>query len=277
MNRFMSSAAAIAVLGVGATLAPAAPANAAASHFNTNPYTTGCASNSFTISSRAVAGGTAYIKASRNCGTNWLEYRGAKQTTTKAGKDSSTNRWTHTEIDNVTVAVSMQSYAPGTTAYTGWIKIGNTTTTANCTYGCNWTVSTAPSSLSTKVDAFVAKWNGKYADYDGAYGAQCVDLAQFYNRDVVGAQFMSTPYSGGAKDIWSTYDRNRYTAVSAGSNPSKGDVAIWGGSQGGGYGHIAIVLADASGSVQTLTQNPGATRIGNITKAGLLGYLRPKM
>jgi len=259
------------------SMAFASSAEASASHFNTDPYSTGCASSSFTLSSAAVPGGTAYVKYSRACGTNWMEYRGVVQTTIKSGKDSTTNRWTNTEVDTTAWSYSMQSYAPGTTTYTGYVAVGATTTTGTCSSTCSWSSSTSGSTLSQKVDAFVAKWNGKYADFDGAYGAQCVDLAQFYNRDVVGAAFMTTPYSGGAKDIWSTYDRNRYTAISAGSAPMKGDVAIWGSSMGGGYGHIAIVLGDAGNYVNTLTQNPGATKIGSITKSGLLGYLRPKM
>lgn len=49
--------------------------------------------------------------------------------------------------------------------------------------------------LGAKLDAFVTKYNGKYIDYDGMYGAQCVDLFNFYNRDVMGAGFMSVSYA----------------------------------------------------------------------------------
>ena len=51
-RRFRSTAGITLAGGVAASivaLARSAPANAAASHFNTNPYTTGCASNSYTI------------------------------------------------------------------------------------------------------------------------------------------------------------------------------------------------------------------------------------
>lgn len=37
------------------------------------------------------------------------------------------------------------------------------------------------------VDQFLAKYQNKSNDFDGMYQAQCFDLFQFYNRDVVGA------------------------------------------------------------------------------------------
>lgn len=277
MSTIRSAIVAFGATALAAAIVPMAPVQAAASHFNTDPYQTGCAKSAFTLSTRAVSGGTAYIKVSRNCGTNWIEYRGKKQTTTKRTMDHRTNRWTRAEVDNLPWSYSMQSYAPGTTKLTATILIGSTTTTATCASTCSWKAATAPPSLNTRVDAFVTKYNGKYADFDGRYGAQCVDLVQFYNRDVVRARFMSTPFSGGAKDIWWTYDASRYTKVARTSAPRKGDVAIWGpGVYGGSYGHIAIVLGDAGSSIRTLTQNPGATKVANLSKAGLLGYLRPR-
>lgn len=267
-----------AALAMTAVLVPATPGQASASHYNTDPYKTGCSKSSYTLSTRAVSGGTASIKVSRNCGTNWIEYSGKKQTVSKRTKDHATNRWTRTEVDTLPWSYSYQSFAPGTTKLTAEVKIGSTTTTATCAATCSWKSSTskptpAPTTLSAKVDAFVKKYNGRYVDFDGWYGAQCHDLVQFYGRDVVKAKFMTTPYTGGAKDVWRTYDTSRYTKVSAASTPRKGDVAIWGYGQ---YGHIAIVLGDAGKSVKVLTQNPGATKIANLSKSGLLGYIRPR-
>lgn len=266
---------------VTAMLAVADPATAAPSHFNTDPYTSGCAKNSYILSSRSVSGGTAYVHVSRTCGTNWISYAGKKQTTVKRTKDHATNKWTRTETDNTSRSWSMQSYAPGTTALTATIKISRTTWTASCSKACSWRSSTTqspppatPTTLSAKVDAFVARTKGRYIDFDGMYGSQCVDLAQVYSRDVVHGGFLSTPYSGGAKDIWRTASSSRWTRVSRSSTPRKGDLAVWGY---GTYGHIAIVLGTASSNqIRTLTQNPGATKVANLSRSGLLGYLRPK-
>ncbi|MDN5545860.1 MAG: CHAP domain-containing protein [Rhodococcus sp. (in: high G+C Gram-positive bacteria)] len=274
---------ALSIVASLAVIAPMSSAQAAPSHYNTDPYKTGCSRSSYTLASRAVSGGTARIKVSRSCGTNWVEYSGKKQTVSKRTKDHRSNKWTRTEVDNLPWSYSLQSYAPGATKLTAEVKIGSTTTTATCASTCSWKSSTSnpapkpPStSLSARVDAFVRQYNGRYVDFDRAFGAQCLDLVQFYNRDVVRARFMATPYSMGAKDTWRTYDTSRYTKVSASSKPRKGDVAIWGSVYGGQYGHIAIVLADEGKGVKVLTQNPGATRATTLRKAGLLGYIRPR-
>lgn len=52
--------------------------------------------------------------------------------------------------------------------------------------------------------AFVNTYCRKKVDFDGAYGAQCVDLFRQYCKDVLGL-----PHTGaveGAKDLWLKYD-----------------------------------------------------------------------
>lgn len=135
---------------------------------------------------------------------------------------------------------------------------------------------TAPNAMAlTSVDGFVSQWNGKSADYDNAYGAQCMDLFNFYNRDVVGAPRVAVAT---AAQVYGAAPAN-YTRLGASAPAVKGDVAVWGSglpNGTGGAGHVAIVLADQGGSLQILTQNPGATHIASMSKAYLTGYLRPK-
>lgn len=132
------------------------------------------------------------------------------------------------------------------------------------------------------VDAFVAKYNGGYWDYDGYYGAQCVDLFEFYNRDVVGAP---TIYADYAYQLYANFPApapTYYDRLGPSATPVKGDVAVWGSSLPGsqGAGHVAIVLGVVnSTTLQVIQQNApvGApTGVGNISTAYLLGYLRPK-
>lgn len=137
----------------------------------------------------------------------------------------------------------------------------------------------ATANAAMTVDQFIAKHNGGKWDFDGAYGAQCVDLIQFYNRDVVGAPRLS----GNAKDLFGNASANHYHKLGAGTAPAKGDVAVWGASVGGGYGHAGIVTADLGGSVRILSQNNHApyngttpTEIISMSKSGIIGYLRPK-
>lgn len=132
----------------------------------------------------------------------------------------------------------------------------------------------SPAHASDPVDTFVGQWNGKYADFDGAYGAQCVDLFNFYNRDVVKAPRIAV---GTAAQLFGAAPASHYEKLPANAAPRKGDVAVWGTSWPyTSAGHVAIVLADQGGNIQVLTQNPGATKIASMTKSYLSGYLRPR-
>jgi surface antigen len=137
-------------------------------------------------------------------------------------------------------------------------------------------------SVAARTDAFVKKYQGKAWDYDGAYGAQCVDLFSYFNRDVVKAPRVY----GNAKDLYKNASSSKYQKLSPSSTPRKGDVAVWSGKKpySGGYGHVAIVLSDVNKStIKTLAQNiwiGGRTvtkaSVVNDSKSYLVGYLRPK-
>ena len=151
---------------------------------------------------------------------------------------------------------------------------------------------------SGDVDAFVAKYDGKYVNVDGAYGAQCWDLWEQYCRELIGVQNISTQLSsnpGYAVALWDGYSGNgasvAFDAIQPDQAPRKGDVAIW---QSGQFyyplSHVAIVLADAGSNLYLFSQNSTASLPGNpypgqstgpsskqyLPKAGLAGYLRPK-
>lgn len=169
----------------------APPAQAAASHWNTDPYATGCAKSSWTLSSRSVPGGTASIKVSNACSTNWIEYSGSKQSTTKTIKDHVTNRWTRNEVDNLPWSYSMQVYGPGTRPITATIKIGSTTTTATCSVTCAWT-SSSPAQPVTERPYLVS-------------GIRVADSGSVAN------QLLNNYYSKSGKQVvidWSFFARN---------------------------------------------------------------------
>lgn len=98
---------------------------------------------------------------------------------------------------------------------------------------------------------FISKYNGKAWDYDGAYGVQCVDLVNFYIRDVFGI----TPGNwGNARDFYDDYNENTHTTLrnaftrianSASFVPKKGDIVVWGNSSNG---HIAIATGEGNTS-----------------------------
>lgn len=103
------------------------------------------------------------------------------------------------------------------------------------------------------VAEFFVAYAGLFVDFDGADGPQCVDLAQYYNRDVIGGP----PLTGNACDIWATYPRAFYSEVTntPANFPALGDVVIWSGVLNGGFGHIAIASSGDGSSFISFDQN----------------------
>lgn len=122
--------------------------------------------------------------------------------------------------------------------------------------------------------------NNKYHDYDGAYGAQCVDLYAFYTTQFSGG----TPNPVGyAPEIFNNYDSKAYAKFGANQRTAMGDVAVFGVGPQTPYGHVGIVVGDnGDGTLRLLQANAtslgsaGNTVISNISKASLYGYLRPR-
>ena len=98
------------------------------------------------------------------------------------------------------------------------------------------------------IDEFVKKHIGKKVDYDGVYGAQCVDLFRQYTLDVLGISEHtgSCSTSGGAKDLFLDYNKmpveKKYFAKITGKSYVPGDVLVWDGSESNKFGHVAIFL-----------------------------------
>lgn len=133
-------------------------------------------------------------------------------------------------------------------------------------------------SIYKRTDDFVNKYKNRAWDYDGAYGAQCVDLFNYFNRDVVKAGFIPVSY---AYQLYAKAPTSKYQKLGPKATPRKGDVAVYNsGVSRYGTGHVAIVLKVVNGStLQVIDQNwvgPKAT-IHNIGKGSLTGYLRPKI
>jgi hypothetical protein len=136
-----------------------------------------------------------------------------------------------------------------------------------------------------KLEDFVKENTGKKVDYDGVYGAQCVDLFRQYSLDVLGIKEHtgSCSTSGGAKDLFLDYNKmpveQKYFKRSSAKNYVAGDILIWDKTEKNKYGHVAILLGKLGNSVIVFEQN-------GITQAGaeivirdtnnLLGYLRSR-
>lgn len=265
--------AALGMLLMALLFVPVAPAaHAAASHYNTDPYSTGCSASAYTLATHPVSGGTASIKVSRSCGTNWLEYSGTKQTTTKRTKDHATNKWTRTEVDNAKWSYSMQSYAPGTTKLTATVKIGTKTTTATCTTGCSWTTATdtpAPAPITVIGDNYPHKsatpcgssaWcvNGSWYHPTRLFAYRnCTDFVA-YRLNTANKVAFTNNFKG---VTWGNAKQWRAAAQQAGyrvdSTPKRGAIAY---SSAGTYGHVAWVeRVNSNGTVVIEEYNYGTT------------------
>lgn len=135
------------------------------------------------------------------------------------------------------------------------------------------------------LEEFVKKYKGKHVDFDGVYGAQCVDLFRQYAKEGLGIKEHTGPCatSGGAKDLFLDYDKmpveKKYFTRSKGKTYQPGDVLIWDQSPTNKYGHVAIFLAKLGNGLLVFEQNGITLEGAEIqlrTPDKLLGYLRKK-
>lgn len=114
---------------------------------------------------------------------------------------------------------------------------------------------------------FKKKYNGKYTDFDGAYGYQCWDLAQRYITEVLkfpasilsGCGLVSNMLKQPKRKALDKYFDEVKTA-------KEGDIAIW------EYGHIAIFDHNKN---YYFSQNPNPCKVMKITRGGV-HYFRKK-
>lgn len=135
------------------------------------------------------------------------------------------------------------------------------------------------------LEEFVKKYNGRKVDFDGVYGAQCVDLFRQYAKEGLDIPEHTGPCatSGGAKDLFLDYDKmpveKKYFNRSKGKAYQPGDVLIWDRTEKNQYGHVAIFLAYLGNGLLVFEQN-GITQAGAEiqvrTRDNMLGYLRKK-
>lgn len=135
------------------------------------------------------------------------------------------------------------------------------------------------------VEQFVTNYNGKSVDFDHVYNAQCVDLFNFYQRDVIGGEWIGTPRTNGARDLYEVDSPVRakyYKKLPADVKLQAGDVLVWGEPYGRSvengvttyYGHVAVYV----GGGRVIQQNSRIsfrTTVDGFSTKGLLGVLRP--
>lgn len=127
---------------------------------------------------------------------------------------------------------------------------------------------------------FFNKYNGKALDRDGYYGAQCMDLYNQYQEEVMGVVPKGAEY---AKNVWTTYNKDNFVRIANTPDfvPNLGDVAVWGETPSNRYGHVSICTGKGDiNSFESFDQNWSAAicKYENHNYFnGFLGVLRPKV
>lgn len=131
--------------------------------------------------------------------------------------------------------------------------------------------------------AFINDSIRKKIDFDGAFGAQCVDLFRQYCKDVLDIT-VHTGAVEGAKDLIERWDylpieRNYFNRLARTASPVIGDVVVYGATEKNQYGHVAIYIAE-TGTRQYVLEQDGykqdGCKIALRDKKDIIGYLRRK-
>ena len=136
------------------------------------------------------------------------------------------------------------------------------------------------------LDEFVKKYNKKKVDYDGVYGAQCVDLFRQYAKEClnISEHTGACETSGGAKDLFIDYPKmqieKKYFIRSNKKTFIPGDVLIWNETDKNKYGHVAIFLGYLGKDTLIVFEQNGFSQEGAEIvlrdKNNLLGFLRKR-
>lgn len=127
---------------------------------------------------------------------------------------------------------------------------------------------------------FMNKYLGKAVDVDHAYGMQCVDLFNAWNRDYNNTYINCKP-SGYARSLAENKRNNgilKYFTETAINNMIEGTVVVYGKCKQAPYSHVCFFIKDnGNGTFQALEQNapyPYVT-IGTKRYDGIIGAFIP--
>lgn len=116
---------------------------------------------------------------------------------------------------------------------------------------------------------FKNKYNGKWVDYDGAYGCQCWDLGQKYFTECLRLPSSVLAGCGLVSNMLYPPKRaqlDKYFDEISVNNMVPGDVCIW------EYGHIAIFDHYSGSNKYYFSQNPNPCQVIKITAGGLHAF-----
>ena len=128
-----------------------------------------------------------------------------------------------------------------------------------------------------QLNSFIRKYNGKYTDFDGHYGPQCVDLARRWLQHIKVSQVKP-----GNADVWfKNASKKHFVKVKykKGRVPKPGDLVCWSG-KFVKNGHISVAVKGDKKSFVSFDQNfPLKSRCHKQkhTYKGVVGWLIPRV
>jgi hypothetical protein len=132
------------------------------------------------------------------------------------------------------------------------------------------------------IQEFLDKYEGKFIDFDGYYGAQCVDLVQYWSQNLGGPRFW-----GDAYQLYSQAG-TFYTQVPNPpiGGPKAGDIVVFAYSYNWAGGHTGIATGKgvsiglSSDWFECFEQNDPTGKpcqLKNYNFSNVLGWLHPKV
>jgi len=111
------------------------------------------------------------------------------------------------------------------------------------------------------LEEFVEKYKGYPVDFDGLYGAQCVDLVRQYMKDVWG--FTRQPEGViGADAFYINHNVRpiqqqlcKCTPYTGSVQPPAGSIVIFRGNEKNKFGHIAVCITSTRGEITCFEQD----------------------
>lgn len=128
---------------------------------------------------------------------------------------------------------------------------------------------------------FIKKHNWRAIDYDGVWGAQCVDLVRQYIKEVLNTVQPPAVGDKGAAHLWDNYLPQHYDRFvnTLWAIPQPGDIVIWNRNAGGGHGHVAIIESANLMSFRAFSQNDPMGSYSHLKTyyyKNVIGWLRVK-
>lgn len=132
----------------------------------------------------------------------------------------------------------------------------------------------------SKIQDWLSTAVGRAMNPDNKYDLQCKDVVDDFAIYLFG-NWVDTIRPANAKDAYARANPDYFEKLPANTPVQAGDIPVWNGNVGGGYGHIAVVTKPVGGGFEVVQQDGfTSTRPAHLatwyTRNNVIGILRPK-